>query len=194
MKFTGSHEIELSQDIVWNALRDVDVLTASIPGCESFERIDSVTESYRAVVATRVGPMKARFTGNMEIKDADPPNSYKLVGSGNAGSAGAARGEVLIKLRSLGPEKTALDFDASVAITGRMAQIGGKMLHGTAEAFATEFFQNLANNATVTSDKIQQASEFKVPIPGIGISKRILLVVGAVLLFSWIGYTVFKGW
>jgi len=67
MKFTGSHEIKLSQDTVWNSLRDVDVLTASIPGCESFERVESDTESYRSVVATRVGPMKARFTGGRHV-------------------------------------------------------------------------------------------------------------------------------
>jgi len=68
------------------------------------------------------------------------------------------------------------------------------MLHGTAEAFANEFFQNLANNAMITSDEIQQASEFKVPVPGVGSGKKILLIVSAVLLVAWIGYRVFKGW
>lgn len=193
MKFSGSHEIELDQDTVWNSLRDVDVLAASIPGCESFERVESDGESYRAIVTTRVGPMKARFTGKMDIEDADPPNSYKLVGSGSAGSTGAARGEILIKLRSLGQEKTGLDFDATVVMTGRMAQIGGKMIRGTAEAFASEFFQNLSRNAAASSDDIQQASEFKVPMPGFVGNKRTIAIAGALLLVIWLGYTLLNG-
>lgn len=193
MNFTGSHEIELSQETVWNSLRDVEVLAAAIPGCESFDRVESDGESYRSVVATRVGPMKARFAGNMHIEDTDPPHSYKLVGSGSAGNAGAARGEILIKLRPLGPEKTVLDFDASIVMTGRMAQIGGKMIHSTAEAFASEFFQNLARNAAITSGELHQASEFKVPVSRIFGSKRSLAMVGALLLLIWLAYIVMKG-
>ncbi len=191
MKFSGTHEIDLSQDVVWRSLRDVDVLSASIPGCESFERLDTDTESYRSVIATRVGPMKARFTGKMDIEDADPPHSYRLVGSGSAGSAGAAKGEVLIKLRPMGPQKTVLDFEASVAMTGRMAQIGGKMIHGTAEMFSSEFFDNLARNASAGSDEIQQAAEFKVPVQGMLGGKKTLAIAGvfillAVLVYFWL--------
>jgi len=192
MKFSGTHEIDLSQDVVWHSLRDVDVLSTSIPGCESFERLDADTETYCCIVATRVGPMKARFTGKMLIEDADPPHSYKLVGSGSAGSAGAAKGEVLIKLRPLGPHKTVLDFDASVAMTGRMAQIGGKMIHGTVEAFTNEFFANLVRNASAGSDVIQQASEFKVPVLGMLGGKKTLVIVGLSILivvfaYLWLG-------
>jgi len=187
MKFSGTHEIDLSQEVVWNSLRDVDVLSASIPGCESFERLDTDIESYQSVVATKVGPMKARFQGKMEIEDADPPNSYKIVGSGSAGSAGAAKGEVLIKLQPMGPQKTVLDFEASVAMTGRMAQIGGKMIHGTAEAFTSEFFGNLAKNASADSDGIQQASEFKVPVQEMLGGKKIWVIAGIfVLLAVWV--------
>jgi carbon monoxide dehydrogenase subunit G len=188
MKFSGTHEIDLNQDVVWKSLRDVDVLSASIPGCESFERLDTDTESYRSVIVTRVGPMKAHFTGKMNIEDANPPHSYRLVGSGSAGSAGAAKGEVLIKLRPLAPDKTILDFDASVALTGRMAQIGGKMIHGTAEVFASEFFDNLARNASAGSDEIQQASEFKVPVQEMLGGKKTLVIVGLLIILAVLGY------
>jgi uncharacterized protein len=190
MKFSGSHEIDLSQETLWNSLRDVDVLEASIPGCESFERIGLDAESYRSVIATKIGPIKTRFAGKMDIELIDPPNLYKLVGSGSAGSAGAARGEVLIKLRPIGPERTCLAFDASVAITGRMAQIGGKMIHSTAEAFANQFFQNLSRNAQ-TSDKVEQAPEFSLP-PLRFSGKRAPVVIAVALLLIWLGYVLLQ--
>lgn len=191
MKFNGSHEFELKKETLWKSLRDAKVLAASIPGCETFERLESDGESYRSVISTRVGPMKARFTGQVTIEDSDPPNSYKLVGSGSAGSAGAARGEVAISLQSIGPEKTKLDFDASVAMTGRIAQIGGKMINSTAEAFATEFFQNLTSNASVSAEEVTKAKEFKVSLPGTTSVKLKYAVIAAVLALALLIYLVF---
>ena len=190
MKITGSREIDLGKEKVWRSLRDVEVLEASIPGCESFERTDSEadTESYRSVIVTRIGPMKAKFSGNMTIEDADPPNYYKLVGSGSAGSAGAARGEVAIKLEAINPEKTKVDFDASVAMSGRIAQIGGKMINGTAEAFASEFFNNLSKNAAASIEDVTKASEFKISIPGVRKGRLILAtaIIALMLLVYWL--------
>jgi len=182
MKFSGEQEIDLSQETVWKSLRDADVLSSSIPGCESLEKVESEGESYHSVVATRVGPMKARFSGNMEIQDADPPNSYKIVGSGSAGSAGAARGEVDIKLKAIAPGKTLLEFDASVALTGRMAQIGGKMINSTAQAFANEFFENLTKNASAEDGLLQKADEFKVKLG----YKRWLIAAILAAIIAWI--------
>jgi carbon monoxide dehydrogenase subunit G len=163
MNFSGTHDVRLSQDTVWRSLRNAEVLAASIPGCESFERIESAAEAYRSIVNTKVGPMKAKFTGQMEIVDADPPNSYKLVGSGSAGNSGAAKGEVIISLSPIESNVTRLSFDASVTLTGRMAQIGGRMINSTAEAFANEFFQNLTRNAETTDDgPLQRAEAFEV--------------------------------
>jgi len=190
MKFTGSREIDLSKEKVWRSLRDVVVLEASIPGCESFERTESEadTESYRSVIVTRIGPMKAKFSGKMTIEDADPPNYYKLVGSGTAGPAGAARGEVAIKLEAISPEKTKVDFDASVAMSGRIAQIGGKMINGSAEAFTSEFFQNLSKNAVASIEEVTKASEFKVLIPGVRKGRLILVtaIIAIILLACWL--------
>ena len=190
MKITGSREIDLGKEKVWRSLRDVEVLEASIPGCESFERTDSEadTESYRSVIVTRIGPMKAKFSGHMTIEDADPPNYYKLVGSGSAGSAGAARGEVAIKLEAINPEKTKVDFDASVAMSGRIAQIGGKMINGTAEAFASEFFNNLSKNAAASIEDVTKASEFKISIPGVRKGRLILAaaIIALMLLVYWL--------
>ncbi len=147
MKFEGVHEIALDQASLWQSLHDPEVLAKSIPGCESFEAEAGEEESYRATVATRVGPIKARFNGNVAVENTDPPNAYRLHGGGKAGAAGAAKGDVTITLKPVSDASTELHYDASVAVTGRMAQIGAKMMKGAAEAFAAEFFANLAAQA-----------------------------------------------
>lgn len=163
MNFSGKQDVMLDQETLWKSLRDPEVLAASIPGCESFERIDAEAEAYRSVVQTKVGPMKAKFSGQMEIAEADPPNSFKIVGSGNAGNSGAAKGNVLISLEPVDSSITRLSFDASVSLTGRMAQIGGRMINSTAQAFASEFFENLTKNAAKTDDvPLQKSDSFEV--------------------------------
>ena len=192
MQFTGSHEIDLGKEKLWNSLHNPEVLAASLPGCETFEAVESEDQTYRSVILTRVGPMKARFAGQMTIEDSDPPNCYKLSGSGNAGPAGAARGEVVIRLQSLGVEKTQLDFDASVAMTGRMAQIGGKMINGTAEAFANEFFKNLSSNASAaTGEELVKATDFEVSFWDTTSTRLKLAVLAAVVALGFLVYLLF---
>ncbi|NNM01236.1 MAG: carbon monoxide dehydrogenase subunit G, partial [Gammaproteobacteria bacterium] len=147
MKFQGRHEIALDQARLWESLHDPEVLAKSIPGCESFDAVEGEEESYQATVATRVGPIKARFNGHVQVENTDPPNAYRLHGGGKAGAAGAAKGDVLITLKPLTDSSTELQYDASVVVTGRMAQIGAKMMKGASEAFAGEFFANLATQA-----------------------------------------------
>ena len=90
MKMSGEQRIEASVERVWEALNDPDVLKASIPGCDSLEK-KSDTE-LAATVTLKIGPVKAKFNGEVELKDLNPPHSYTIVGEGKGGIAGFAKG------------------------------------------------------------------------------------------------------
>ena len=82
MKLSGSYQINLEKQKVWEALNDPEILKKSIPGCEEFIK-NSDTE-FTAKATNKIGPFNASFTGDIELKDLDPPNSYKIFGSGNS--------------------------------------------------------------------------------------------------------------
>lgn len=84
MKMRGEKLLEASQRRVWEALNDTDVLRRAIPGCEVLERM-SDTE-LAATVAVKIGPVNARFKGDVTLSDLDPPNSYTISGKGKAGA------------------------------------------------------------------------------------------------------------
>ena len=90
MEITGEHRIVASRDEVWKALNDPTVLRASIPGLESLEK-KSDTE-FTATVVAKVGPVKAKFKGSVTLSDQDPPSGYRIMGEGQGGAAGYARG------------------------------------------------------------------------------------------------------
>lgn len=142
MEIKGSSVIAADKETVWQGLNDPNILQASIPGCESLEAIGE--NQFKATVATRIGPVKARFSGQVELQDLNPPNGYAIVGSGSAGGMGAAKGTAKVAL-SEDPEGTRLDYLVDAELSGKIAQLGGRLIQSTAGVLAGQFFGNFSN-------------------------------------------------
>ena len=84
MKLTGSYKIPTDKQTVWEALNNPDILQKCIPGCEEFKKNSDT--SFTATATNKIGPFNASFTGDVELQDLNPPNSYTLVGQGDARS------------------------------------------------------------------------------------------------------------
>lgn len=141
MKVIGENLIPAPLHVVWRALNDADVLRRSIPGCESLEKLSD--DRLQATVATRLGPMPARFTGEVTLSDLDPPNGYTLSGSGNGGALGTASGAARVRLAAV-PEGTRLTYDVDAAVTGKLAQMGARVIETTARTLAGQFFDRFS--------------------------------------------------
>ncbi len=137
MEFTGEYRIPAPRQLVWEALNDPEILRQSIPGCEEMKRL-SDTE-FEARVLAQVGPVKARFTGRVELTELNPPESYVLVGEGKGGAAGFARGRAHVQLVEE-DGATRLRYRAEANVGGKLAQIGSRLIQGTAKKMADQFF------------------------------------------------------
>ena len=71
MEMSGEQLIALPQARVWAGLNDPEVLKASIPGCESIERVSDI--EYKVLLTASVGPVKAKFNGKLLLADVSPP-------------------------------------------------------------------------------------------------------------------------
>ena len=138
MDISGEQRIEASRERVWEALNDPEILRQCINGCESMEQI-SESEMHAEVVA-KFGPVKAKFKANINIEDAIVPQSCRLVGEGQGGVAGFARGSADITLEEDG-DATVLRYVADMQIGGKIAQIGSRLVSGTTNKIVAEFFQ-----------------------------------------------------
>src|SRR3546814_14233835 len=90
----GESRIEAARDRVGRAFNDPEVLKASIPGCEELERTED--GGFAAKVRAKVGPVNARFTGNVTLSDIDPPNGHRISREGTGGAAGYAKGGAVV--------------------------------------------------------------------------------------------------
>jgi carbon monoxide dehydrogenase subunit G len=138
MELTNTRIVPAPPSAVWAALNDPAVLKECLPGCESLERAGD--NAFQAVMATRVGPVSARFTGRVTMSDIDPPNAYTLHFEGQGGAAGFARGEARITLAPEGERQTSLHYAAKAQVGGKLAQIGSRLVDGAAAKMTDDFF------------------------------------------------------
>jgi uncharacterized protein len=143
MEMSGQNRIEANREKVWAALNDPAILKASIPGCQSLEKL-SDTEMTATVLA-KVGPVKATFNGHVTLSNIDPPNGYTIEGEGKGGVAGFAKGGADVRLADDGAG-TLLTYKVSAQVGGKLAQIGGRLIDATAKQMADQFFAAFAAN------------------------------------------------
>ena len=141
MELKGEQIINAPLEVVWAAINSPDVLRASIPGCEELQ--GSVEDGFVAKVVLKIGPIKAKFNGEVTISDVNAPYGYRLTGEGNGGIAGFARGTAAVILFSK-DDQTRLEYVCSAQIGGKLAQLGSRLIDSTARKLADTFFQNLA--------------------------------------------------
>lgn len=141
LEMSGSYELPVLREVAWAALNDPAVLQRCIPGCEELDKV-SETE-LKAVVVTKVGPVKARFRGTVTLSEFNAPESYRISGEGDGGIAGFAKGGAFVRLTASETGST-LDYTAEAQIGGKLAQLGQRLVAGTAKKIADEFFKNFA--------------------------------------------------
>jgi|SRR5689334_21097288 carbon monoxide dehydrogenase subunit G len=138
MELSNTRIVPASPQVVWNALNDPAVLKDCLPGCETFER--GADGAYTVVMAARVGPVSARFTGRMTMSDIDAPRSYTLHFEGQGGAAGFARGQAHVALTPEGEQHTSMTYTAKAQVGGKLAQIGSRLVDGAAAKMTDDFF------------------------------------------------------
>jgi len=166
MKLNGENIIQASRIQVWDALNDPSVLKETIPGAQSVDQ--SSDDEFKAVVEIKIGPVKAKFTGKINLSDVNPPNGYKIIGQGQGGAAGFAKGSAVVSLTELDPETTKLVYEVDAQVGGKLAQVGQRLIQSASKSLADQFFNNLQEYFNGDSNDIED----KQPAPELGAPVR----------------------
>ncbi len=137
MRMASEQRVAATRQRVWEALNDPEILRASIPGCQSLEKLAG--DRFEAIVEVKVGPIGARFKGTVALTNLNPPNQYTLILEGNGGIAGSMKGSAEVKLVEDGGA-TVVVYEVEAQVGGRMAQLGGPIIDATAKQLAGKFF------------------------------------------------------
>ena len=139
MELNDEVRIPAKLEHVYNCLNDLEVLQKCIPGCEELLKAEDGSLSARVVL--KIGPIKAKFKGKILLDLSNGPEKYSLNGEGDGGVAGFAKRGADVKLIKDG-NNTILKYVAKSSVTGKIAQLGSRLILNTAKKLSKTFFEN----------------------------------------------------
>lgn len=188
MEMTSTRTIAAPLAKVWAALNDPDTLKSCLPGCELIE--PDGADRFRVVMATKVGPVSARFTGRIELADIKPLHGYTLRFDGQGGAAGFAKGEASVALADADSgSATALTYRAKAQVGGKIAQIGSRLVDSAAAKLADDFFARFSQTVAPPAEPAVAASAETPQVPsafGAAHWVRWAAIVAMVVLLAWL--------
>ena len=141
MKLTGSYNLNVKKEIVWQALNDPNILKQCIPGCETFDKESDTV--FNAAATNQIGPMNATFSGTVTLSNIQENQSYTISGEGQS-SVGFANGSAEVKLIEKNGSTT-LSYEVNVNVGGKVAQLGSRLIDGVAKKMSDYFFGRFAD-------------------------------------------------
>lgn len=137
MEMQGSRQLTVTQQQAWDALNNPEVLKTCIPGCDKVEATGD--NQYSIGMAIKIGPVSAKFSGNITLSDIVPPQSYTISFDGQGGVAGFGKGAAQVKLLPQ-PAGCEMQYSVNAQVGGKIAQLGQRLVDGAAKAMAEDFF------------------------------------------------------
>jgi len=139
MQLSGSVAIRAPRKKVWEFLTDPQQVGQCAPGVESVEIIVA-GKKFRATAAIGLGSVKARFSGDAEFVETDPPNRAKIKAHGNApGSAVDVMSEM--RLADNADGSTQMNWTADVVVLGQLASLAARMMGPVSQKLTEQFFE-----------------------------------------------------
>jgi carbon monoxide dehydrogenase subunit G len=154
MHMAGEQRIAAPRQRVWEALNDPEVLRASIPGCQTLDKEGA--DRFLATVEVKIGPIGARFKGDVSLTDLQPAQGYTIVGQGSGGIAGSAKGSAKVRLSDDGAG-TLITYEVEAEVGGRMAQLGGPIIDATAKNLSAKFFSKFGEIVGAPAETVAPA-------------------------------------
>jgi uncharacterized protein len=149
MELTGSTIIAQPKEKVWAALNDEAILQQCITGCEAMQRVDAHSMSAR--LGIKLGPVRAKFNGQVSMSNIRPLEGYTLTFEGSGGAAGFAKGSSNVALITV-ETGTQVSYTVNASVGGKLGQIGGRMIDAAAKGMADDFFSAFGKALETNND------------------------------------------
>jgi len=124
MRIEGQHNFDGPRELLWELVRDPDVLASCLPGTQGLRQVGE--HEYEGEIGVRVGPISGVFAGQLSVTNEVPPASCTLSVEGK-GKVGFLKGVGDIELTEAGEDKTLMKYTGEVQIGGKVASVGQRL-------------------------------------------------------------------
>lgn len=138
MKIEKTFTVATTQERVWDFITSPGKVARCIPGCEGAEKTEA--NKYKAVINTKVGPIKTTFNVDIEATEERPPEFAAYVTSGEEGSkASRLKATSTLRLKQVADNLTEVTYTSDINIMGRLGKFGAGIMKKVADSIGDEF-------------------------------------------------------
>jgi carbon monoxide dehydrogenase subunit G len=142
VKLDKQYPLEASVEQAWAVLSDIRAVGGCMPGAQITEQLDET--HYKGTVKTKVGPASMQFGGEIEVLGVDAAAyAMQMVGKGadRGGSSASMKLSAHIEPGAT-PQTSVLVGQATVTVSGKLAQFGSRLLVPVSDAMLAQFADN----------------------------------------------------
>ncbi|MDL9999149.1 SRPBCC family protein [Variovorax sp. J22P240] len=192
VKVDKRYPLEVDAARAWQLLRDVKTVAGFMPGAAITEQIDDT--HYKGNVKVKVGPANAAFAGDIEVLALDEAAmKLQLLGKGADRGGSSASMDLTATIEpGDSPSTSVLAGQAVVAVSGKFAQFGSRLMVPVSDMLLGQFVDNFRAAAAAPSVTYASAddvaSQVAVPtsVPPVAQAREI-----NALAMMW---SLVKGW
>lgn len=142
VKLDKRYPVAASVEQCWAVLADVRATAACMPGAQITEQVDDT--HYKGVVKAKVGPAMMNFNGDIEVQGLEPAtHTLKMLGKGADKAGSSAQMALQARLEpGEAPGSAVLLGQATVTVSGKLAQFGSRLLVPVSDAMLAQFADN----------------------------------------------------
>jgi len=144
MIIEGKFTVKAPIQKLWDLLLEPETLGSCLPGVEKVERIDDKT--YDAVITQKLGPLKVKLSFRNRLTRIEVPTHLELEGEGeDVTKLGHMKQTTTVDLKDAIDGEVEVSYKSEVAIVGKLAMFGDRMMKSKAKDMEKEFTNNLRN-------------------------------------------------
>ncbi len=154
VRLDKKYPVAASVEQAWAVLSDVRATAACMPGAQITEQLDDT--HYKGTVRSKVGPAVMTFGGEIEVLALDAATrSLQMLGKGADKSGSSAQMNLSAHVEpGAAPGESVLVGQATITVSGKLAQFGSRLLVPVSDAMLAQFADNF------------RAAASAVPVPG----------------------------
>jgi carbon monoxide dehydrogenase subunit G len=148
VELNKTYPLGVSPEHAWAVLADIRAVAGCMPGAQITEQVDAT--HYKGTVKSKVGPATMSFAGDIEVLElVEGERRLALLGKGADKGGSSAAMKLLARLEAGegGADTCVLLGDATVTVSGKLAQFGGRLLVPIADAMLAQFAKNFETAA-----------------------------------------------
>ena len=150
MKLENQCVVPADWDATWDLLMEIPTAAALVPG------VDEVTiredGCFDARMQVRVGPMRLRFSGTVQLleKDRERGEARFQVEAADRQVGGSVKADLTMQLDRQSESETGVSISTDVAFMGKLGELGQPLVRRKAAATLQDFARNLSNRIKET--------------------------------------------